>query len=291
MSDQYVEKIFLYFVVLSVIVHALIFTAIIFLPEEKHAVKQEPYMVDLEDIPQPKNFPIQNEKEAKRHAPVRNRVRKEIAPKGEMPNEHIAGLQKKLARPIPQFPQKTRQSEMEQHTNHESKEKAAPIIQPGKGLLKPEKYANKGGLPGLSELFPSETRLSRLEDNYRKKYEPDVEEGETKFLNTDDIYFGSFLHRFENAVYGVWRYPSEAAQLGMEGVAPVKITFNRKGEIENIRLLESSGSRILDDEVFRTLHMIGPIGSFPRGYDKEKFSLIAFFQYRITRGSMQGILR
>ncbi len=71
---------------------------------------------------------------------------------------------------------------------------------------------------------------------------------------------------------------------------PVKITFNRKEEVENIQLLDSSGSKILDNEVFRTLHLVGPIGSFPKGYDKDKFNLIAFFQYRIIRGSIQGIL-
>lgn len=78
--------------------------------------------------------------------------------------------------------------------------------------------------------------------------------------------------------------------MGIEGVTPVRITFNRKGEIEKVELLQSSGSRILDDEVLRTLHEIGPIGSFPKGYDKDKFKLIAFFQYGIVRGKSRGML-
>jgi len=132
--------------------------------------------------------------------------------------------------------------------------------------------------------------MARLEESYRKKYGPEVAEGETKFLNTDDIMFGSFLRRFETAVYGVWRYPQEAAQLGIEGVTPVRITFNRKGEIEKVEILESSGSRILDNEVLRTLRMVGPIGGFPRGYDKDQFNLIVFFQYGIARGGSRGTL-
>ena len=145
-------------------------------------------------------------------------------------------------------------------------------------------------MPELSELFPNAGRLARLEESYRKKYEPEVEEGETRFLNTDDILFGSFLHRLETAIYGVWRYPEEAARQGIEGVTPVKITFNRKGEIENVQLLDSSGSKILDNEVFRTLRLIGPIGSFPKGYDKDKFNLIAFFQHGFIRGAGRGML-
>jgi protein TonB len=132
--------------------------------------------------------------------------------------------------------------------------------------------------------------MARLEESYRKKYSEEVAEGETRFLNTDDIQFGSFLRRFETAVYGVWSYPQEAARLGIEGVTPVKITFNRKGEIEKVSIIESSGSTLLDNEVLRTLRMIGPVGGFPKGYDKDKFNLIAFFQYGINRGSSRGVL-
>ncbi|MEI8355069.1 MAG: TonB C-terminal domain-containing protein, partial [Deltaproteobacteria bacterium] len=81
--------------------------------------------------------------------------------------------------------------------------------------------------------------------------------------------------------------------MGIEGVTAVKITFNRKGEImgDGVQLLESSGSRILDGEVFRTLAKLGPVGSFPKGFDKDKFYLIAFFQYGIIRGTSKGMLR
>ncbi len=127
--------------------------------------------------------------------------------------------------------------------------------------------------------MPSASRMAKLEDNYRRRYADEIAEGDTAFINTDDIQFGSFLRRFETSVYGVWRYPEAAAQRGIEGVTPVKITFNRNGEITKVQLLESSGSRILDDEVFRTLRLLGPMGSLPKNYTKDEFHLIAFFQY------------
>ncbi len=55
----------------------------------------------------------------------------------------------------------------------------------------------------------------------------------------------------------------------------------------HVELLESSGAKVLDDEVFRTLKMIGPVGGFPRGYNKDEFHLIAFFQYGMTRRSLR----
>jgi protein TonB len=137
------------------------------------------------------------------------------------------------------------------------------------------------------KLFPRASSLAKLEEGYRQKFEHDIAEGDTRFLNSDDIVFGSFLRRFEGAVYGVWRYPQEAAMKGIEGITPVRITFNRRGEITNIQQLESSGARILDEEVLRTLRAIGPVGGFPKGYNKDEFHLIAFFQYGGTRRSLR----
>lgn len=120
-----------------------------------------------------------------------------------------------------------------------------------------------------------------LEEKYRLKFKNDVANGDTIFFNSDNkqLQFGAFLRRFENALYGVWSYPDEAALKGIGGIVPVRITFNRNGEIVNAELLESSGAQILDNEILRMLHAIGQIGAFPKGYDKEQLHLIVFFQY------------
>jgi protein TonB len=143
----------------------------------------------------------------------------------------------------------------------------------------------------MARLFPGASNLAVMEESYRRKYAAEVEERDTTFLNTDDIQFGSFLRRFEDAVYGVWRYPQAAAKLGIEGVTAVRITFNRRGEVARYDVLEGSGSRILDDEVGRVLRMVGTVGPFPRGYDKEEYHLIAFFRYSIVGGTIRGTLR
>ena len=78
--------------------------------------------------------------------------------------------------------------------------------------------------------------------------------------------------------------------MGISGILPVLITFNRKGEIEKFEILESSGSKILDNEVERTLKLIGPLGPFPKGYDKETLDYIVFFQYTIIKGMIRSTL-
>ncbi len=282
MSDKYIEKAFLYLLALSVLIHLAAFALIIFLPQEKKTIKQEPYMVELQDLPEQKIAPPKEEKEAKRLAEKRERVAKEMAPKGEREVEKIAPPSS--ARSMQQRPQRGEHMVPQPAERGEAPLKEAPR---GESLFKPKTRQ----MPDISKLFPSPGKMAKLEESYRKKYGDEVENGETKFLNTDDILFGSFLRRFETAVYGVWSYPPEAARMGLQGVTPVRITFNKKGEIVDVVILESSGSKILDDEVLRTLHQIGRIGSFPRNYNKDTFNLIAFFQYSISRGGISGTLR
>jgi protein TonB len=297
MSDNYVEKSFLYLLALSVLLHASFFAFLMYMPVKKAEVREEPIMIDLEDIPDLRETPPAAERApaVRRHAEKPQRVPRETAPKGEEAQERIARFAP-APRLAPSRPPLA--PSPHQETPRQGKE-AGPPAMTERGSDMPVREVPKGGgilrpsgeaAPNVAQLMPGSQRMAKLEESYRKKYSAEVEEGETKFLDTDDIQFGSFLRRFENAIYGIWRYPQEAARLGVEGVTPVKITFNNKGEIEKFEVLQSSGSRILDSEVERTLRLVGPVGPFPKGYGKEKFHLIAFFQYGISRGSSRGTL-
>jgi protein TonB len=276
MSDKYVEKAFLYFVVLSLLLHAVALTGIYLLPEEKREVKPKPYMVELTDLPELKEK-SQKKIQAKRLDEVRRRVARETAPKGDWRRDLLP------SRPssVPSRPPKAVSPHAETVPSPQQQSETNPEV------VSPDIKK----LPALAKLYPSAERMSILEESYRKKYDSEIEEGETRFLNSDDIQFGSFLRRFESAVYGVWTYPAAASRAGIQGVTPVRITFSRKGEIENIQLLQSSGSRILDDEVFRALRALGPIGSLPKNYTKDHFNLIAFFEYGLIGGSGRGSIR
>jgi protein TonB len=283
MSDNYIEKNFLFLVALSILLHVAFFLLLLYLPQEKKVFREEPYMVELKDLPPSQGKPSLEKKEVRRLNEQRRRFPKEIAPKGETESERIPSPPKPTVPQMIQQPMKEGGGQPRQAERGE-----VPLKEkPGTGDF----FRQKGkGAPDISKLYPSADKLAQLEEGYRKKYEPEVEEGEARFLNTDDIQFGSFLRRFETAVYGVWRYPAEAVRMGIEGVVPARITFNRKGEIEKIEILESSGSKILDDEVRRAMKLIGPVGGFPKGYNKENFSLIAFFQYGIIKGMTRGTL-
>ncbi len=284
-SDSYIEKMFLYLLMLSIVLHVAGFVALYFWPKEQKQQLSEPAFIDLQDMKELKPPEQSKQPDVVRPSDQHRRVIKERAPR---PAPSVA-----RSTPSPRQPETPRP--VPEQGRQGAPGPATKPFEPGPSaneLLrrKPEQQAGGGnGGSGKSQpnLAPSASRMARLEENYRRRFSDDIEEGTTKFLNTDDIKFGSFLRRFETAVYGVWRYPQEAGQKGIEGVTPIKITFNRKGEIVKVQLLESSGSRILDDEVFRTLRLIGPMGNLPKAYGKDEFNLIAFFQYGNARGRLR----
>jgi len=279
MSDRYVEKSFLYLLVFSLLLHLGVIAALLYLPSTTPAPK-EPVFVDLQQVPEAQLRGGPAQRETRRQSDRRRRVERETAPRGYDSRDSGARPPRQAARSLPAQGQAG-------GGPAGRREGRVPEGSSVSGLLKPRPPSGSGRAPGQSSgrprLFPGAAGLARMEESYRRKFEKDVAEGNTRFLNSDDIQFGSFLRRFENCVYGVWRYPEEAARNGIQGITPVKITFNRRGEILRVELLESSGAKVLDDEVFRTLKMVGPVGSLPRGYDKEEFHLIAFFQYGIAR--------
>jgi protein TonB len=283
MSDRYIEKTFLYMLFLSLILHLGVFAGLYYFPISPPKPPNEPVFIDLQQAQEPKQ-PLENHQYKTKHrSDQRIRVPKESTPRANSKQDVVSvekqpakstEMQSPAAKPSPHLPEA-----VSQH----------PQITPGSSvasLLKPKGQTAQHA-PSIQQLFPGTGHLAKLEESYRHKFEKDIAEGDTRFMNSDDILFGSFLHRLENAVYGVWRYPQEAAVMGIEGVTPVRITFNRNGEITNIQQLESSGARILDEEVQRTLRAIGRVGGFPKGYEKDEFHLIAFFQYGGARRSLR----
>ena len=298
MSNRYIEKSFVYLLVISLLLHIAGLAFLYYLPAKQPPPPKEPVFVDLQQMPELKTQEPPK-KQAPRISDQRKRVNKEVAPRGKDFRDRQAPTPAPSAPPVkPQPRTQQRQTatavppretpSASQSVLPRPAERRENQVAPGSSvasLLKPKQPANRQ--QSRVQLFPGSDRMAKLEEIYRRQFENDIAEGDTRFLNTDDIQFGSFLRRFENSVYGVWRYPAEAARNGIEGITPVKITFNRKGEIVRIQQLEGSGSRILDDEVIRTLNSIDPVGSFPRGYDKDEFNLIAFFQYGGARRALR----
>ncbi|HPX61134.1 MAG TPA: TonB family protein [Deltaproteobacteria bacterium] len=272
-SDRFIEKSFVYLLVFSVLLHIAVFALVVYLPAGQPQLTTAPVFIDIKDMPVLKAQP-QIRREASRKAEKRVRVPRETAPRGS----DAVDWGRRPSGPRRAGPASPGDGPA-----------ASGPASPVSGLLKSRsQVASEQRLAqARSRTAPSSSRLAGLEETYRRKYAKEVAEGSTRFLNTDDDLFGSFLTRFKSAVYLYWRYPDEAVRLGLEGTTPVKITFNRKGEITKVQVLQSSGYKILDDEVVRTLRQLGPMGAFPKGYAKDEFNLIGLFHYGGSRRSLR----
>ena len=275
-SNRYVETTFLYLLGVSLLLHIAGFALIYLWPAKQPPTISEPTFIDLQDMPQLKTEALRKEPEKARPSDQRRRVLKETSPR--------RGQEAAPPRVAPSA--KPQQQSAQAQKPVPGSSSVGELLR-RKPPQAPPSQQQPGSATGMARLMPSASKMAQLEENYRRKFADDVADGDTRFLNSNDVIFGSFLRRFETAVYGVWRYPQEAQLKGVEGVTPVRITFNRKGEIVNVKLLESSGSRILDEEVLRTLRQIGPMGTLPRNYDKDEFHLIAFFQYGNARSRLR----
>lgn len=270
LSNRHIETSFLTLLAVSLLLHMAGFI-LLYLWKPAKTTPPEATFIDLQDLHE---LPVPKlEKEPQLIHPSDQHLRTEQETTPRRPKTAPAAPQQGIATPS-QTPSKSGQAAPESSSVGELLRRSPVKPQPQAPTV-------------IDKLMPSAGSLAQLEESYRRRFADDLAEGDTRFLNSDDVMFGSFLRRFENAVYGVWRYPQEAAIMGIEGVTPVRITFNKNGEIMNIKLLESSGSKILDDEVFRTLRLLGPMGSLPRNYQKDEFHLIAFFQYGNARGSLR----
>lgn len=174
-TDRYIEKIFLYLLALSLLLHAAMFMVIIFLPQEKKVAKEQPVMIDLQDLPPSKEAPAREKKDVKRFAEEKRRVVREKAPKGEMERERIVSVPQRAAPPAAQP-----QQDVGQMTSAQPEKEKTPLreVPYGENLLKPKEERASN----LARLFPSPGNMARLEESYRKKYSQEVEEGEVKSL-------------------------------------------------------------------------------------------------------------
>lgn len=65
------------------------------------------------------------------------------------------------------------------------------------------------------------------------------------------------------------RYPAWAEKQGIEGVAYLSFTVSRAGAGDNVRIVRSSGSKILDEAAAHTIKRANPFPPIPTGLNQD----------------------
>ncbi|HEY6839225.1 MAG TPA: TonB family protein [Geobacteraceae bacterium] len=259
MSDTYIEKIFLYLLIFSLLLHAGVIALVVMLPQERKPVEQSPYMVDLRDLPVPPEPPATKIlPKTKRAEPV-------------LPNPvpQAKPLSRPAAPTAPLMPAPMGSTE-ETKRGGETARKATPAERPqGESIVRRKKEGGQAG-PDLAKLFPSAQRLAKIEDSYRSKYEEKTG-GDKLFLDKDNDLLGSYSRRFLEAVRGRWKLVGRQLIMNNEtGYGLLLITINRNGIVDDVHVVESSGNKRVDEEIIRTVRTAGYVGPLPKKWPYDK---------------------
>jgi periplasmic protein TonB len=250
------------------------------------------------DVPPPvQETPRQSP--ARRLGTADQQVRKEVAPKGDAPEDRTprptpVPAPQPVPEPLRPAPEQVLPRTITPAPTRpgESGLPPAPVNPDSRPQLAPPAVvpAPPSQLPDLQALLrvPDATR-ERVVDESRQKYRAEVERGEAVWLDMEKDLLISFFQRFRNNIYGVWNYPRRAAERGEEGVLLLKITVNRKGELLDVQIAEGSPFILLDDEAEAAVRKAAPFGPLPRAYPQETLTIYAYFEYRLgSRGVIYG---
>jgi protein TonB len=101
-------------------------------------------------------------------------------------------------------------------------------------------------------------------------------------LDSQEPRYVSYLTSLKQAIEAEWIYPSMALRYGLQGKLRLEFTIFRNGRLEEIHLIRSSGSHLLDDEAIRAVRAAAPYRPLP-AWMGERQSFTAGFEYNDNR--------
>lgn len=103
-----------------------------------------------------------------------------------------------------------------------------------------------------------------------------VEEKEVSFVSPE--YLATIRKRIER----FQRYPRYARENGIEGTTVIQFTIRRDGHLEEARVLESSGSKTLDEAALTAIREAAPFDPFPQSQSGTKLHIQLPIVFRLT---------
>lgn len=187
------------------------------------------------------------------------------APKAaERPVRRPAKAAVQVAKKSPPLPEETARRPRPEPEREEGR--AAPT-RPGR-----ERYTIvQRPLPTLKELLPPVTG-SRASDK----------EGPVR-LDTQDPQYVSYTTSIKRAIELVWEYPESALRQGLQGRLVLEFTILGNGQLEQTRLIRSSGFSVLDQEAIRAVRAASPFHPIPPWIGKSRLDVVASFEYHDNR--------
>ena len=129
-------------------------------------------------------------------------------------------------------------------------------------------------------LVPNSVELSRaMVEGYKDYIDDEIAEGEKIDINTADYRFIGYFTALRKAFELVWVYPMDARRQGMQGIVDAEFVITKDGSVKGVKIIRSSGYRILDEAVVDALKLAAPFSPLPSGISREKILVSGSFRY------------
>jgi periplasmic protein TonB len=142
------------------------------------------------------------------------------------------------------------------------------------------------------KLPQSQSLLAMIDGINPEKYasvENDEEENtsdeEEVSLNTTEIKYADYMARIKHQIEKVWTYPEQAARKGISGEITLRFKLSKDGNLLSVRMLDSSGTKILDVAAIKAVKGAAPYYPFPATITTNKLVITASFIYSPSYGN------
>lgn len=100
-------------------------------------------------------------------------------------------------------------------------------------------------------------------------------------FSTKEYKYYGYMIRLKEKIEGIWEYPPDAAARGIYGVVYIRFIILRNGELGEVKLLRTSGYKVLDDAAMKALKEGAPYWPLPEGWKEDSVTIPAQFIYNL----------
>jgi len=152
-----------------------------------------------------------------------------------------------------------------------SREGNTPLSPLNRGEESPLSEKDKPALAPPSALFDK-----NIIENYAKKESP-ADRGVT--FEMPGFKNRGYMRMLKEKIESIWRYPKEAARLGISGDLYLKFSIKKDGKLGEIELLRTSGYKDLDEAAMKALKEAEPFWPLPEDWEKDDLEIRGHFIY------------
>jgi len=111
---------------------------------------------------------------------------------------------------------------------------------------------------------------------------------QTLRLDSRDPEFLPYLANLKRRIQHEWVYPEDAWSRGVSGELLLVFTLNKSGSMTSLRLVQSSGFPVLDQEALRAVKQAAPFDPFPPHMGEEPWNIVGSFHYHLPHRSRRN---